>query len=119
MTIKIFIDQGHNPTNYHNSGAVGNGLYEQDITYQVGVYLAEMLSEDPRFEVMLSRSTPDTVLGTNNATSLAERVRMANHWPADISSAFTPTPMLIRLSTGARFIYINLTPKPTGWRNRF
>lgn len=83
MAIKIFIDQGHNPTGYHNTGAVGNGLFEQDITYQVGVYLAEMLSSDPRFEVRLSMPTPDTVLGTNNATSLAERVRLANQWPAD------------------------------------
>ena len=83
MAIKIFIDQGHNPTGYHNTGAVGFGLLEQDITYQVGAYLAELLEADSRFEVRLSRPTPDTVLGTNNATSLAERVRLANSWPAD------------------------------------
>lgn len=83
MAIKIFIDQGHNPTGYHNTGAVGFGLFEQDITYQVGAYLAELLEADSRFEVRLSRPTPDTVLGTNNATSLAERVRQANSWPAD------------------------------------
>jgi len=83
MAIKIFIDQGHNPTGYHNTGAVGFGLYEQDITYQVGVYLAEMLNSDPRFEARLSRPAPDTVLGTDNTTSLAERVRMANQWPAN------------------------------------
>jgi N-acetylmuramoyl-L-alanine amidase len=83
MAIKIFIDQGHNPTGYHNTGAVGNGLVEQDITYQVGIYLANMLNNDPRFETRLSRPTPTTVLGTNNTTSLAERVRMANEWPAN------------------------------------
>lgn len=83
MAIKIFIDQGHNPTGYHNTGAVGNGLIEQDITYQVGVYLADILNKDSRFEARLSRPTPDTVLGTNNLTSLLERVRMANEWPAD------------------------------------
>jgi len=83
LAIKIFIDQGHNPTGYHNTGAVGFGLFEQDITYQVGAYLAELLEADSRFEVRLSRPTPDTVLGTNNATSLAERVRLANSWPAD------------------------------------
>ena len=83
MAIKIFIDQGHNPTGYHNTGASWYGLDEQDVTYQVGVYLAEMLNSDPRFEARLSRPTPDTVLGTNNATSLAERVRMANEWPAN------------------------------------
>lgn len=83
MAIKIFIDQGHNPTGYHNIGASWYGLNEQDITYQVGVYLAEMLNNDPRFEARLSRPTPTTVLGTNNSTSLIERVRMANTWPAN------------------------------------
>ncbi|MBP1755442.1 MAG: hypothetical protein H6Q59_1840 [Firmicutes bacterium] len=83
MPIRIFIDQGHNPTGSHNAGATGNGLMEQDITYQVGVYLADMLNKDPRFEARLSRPTPTTVLGTTNASSLAERVQMANSWPAD------------------------------------
>ncbi|MBH1942241.1 N-acetylmuramoyl-L-alanine amidase [Mobilitalea sibirica] len=83
MAINIFIDQGHNPTGYHNTGARGNGLIEENITYQVGVFLANLLDNDPRFDVMLSRPTPTTVLGTDNSTSLIERVRMANAWPAD------------------------------------
>jgi N-acetylmuramoyl-L-alanine amidase len=83
LAIKIFIDQGHNPTGSPNAGATGNGLHEEDITYQVGAYLADLLRKDPRFEVMLSRPTPTTVLGTSSATSLAERVRMANEWPAN------------------------------------
>ncbi|HWT74660.1 MAG TPA: N-acetylmuramoyl-L-alanine amidase [Mobilitalea sp.] len=83
MPIKIFIDQGHNPTGEVNAGATGNGLFEQDVTYQVGVYLANLLNNDPRFEARLSRPTPQTVLGTSNVTSLAERVRLANEWPAD------------------------------------
>lgn len=83
MAIKIFIDQGHNPSGYHNSGAIGNGLFEQDITYQVGIFLAELLNNNPRFEARISRETPTTVLGTSNATSLRERVKMANDWPAN------------------------------------
>ncbi|MEA4814418.1 MAG: N-acetylmuramoyl-L-alanine amidase [Oscillospiraceae bacterium] len=83
MAIKIFIDQGHNPAGYHNTGASWYGVDEQDITYQVGTYLAEMLNSDPRFEARVSRPTPSTVLGTNNNTSLAERVRLANQWPAN------------------------------------
>ena len=58
MAIRIFIDQGHNPSG-PNTGAEGNGLNEQDITYTVGLYLAELLCADPRFEVRLSRSSPD------------------------------------------------------------
>ena len=77
MAIKIFVDQGHNPSG-PNTGAEGSGLLEQDVTYAVGVYLADLLRADPRFEVRLSRSTPEEILGTSNATSLAERVRLAN-----------------------------------------
>lgn len=83
MAIKIFIDQGHNPTGFHNTGARGNNLIEEEITYQVGTYLANLLRNDNRFEVLVSRPTPTTVLGTTNASSLAERVRLANSWPAD------------------------------------
>ena len=83
MAIKIFIDQGHNPTGFHNAGATGNGLFESEINFQVGIFLANLLNNDARFEARLSRPTPTTVLGTNNATSVAERVRLANEWPAN------------------------------------
>ena len=82
MAIRIFIDQGHNPS-AHNAGAEGNGLREQDVTYNVGIYLASLLNDDVRFQARVSRPTPETVLGIDNATSLQERVNMANSWPAD------------------------------------
>lgn len=83
MAIKIYIDQGHNPTGNVNTGASYFGQNEQDITYDVGIRLAELLRQDGRFEVRLSRPTATTVLGTSNTTSLAERVRQANLWPAN------------------------------------
>ena len=83
MAIKIFIDQGHNPSGNFNSGAEANGVNESEVNYQVGIYLLNLLNNDPRFEARVSRPTPDTILGTNNSTSLQERVRMANEWPAD------------------------------------
>ncbi len=82
MAIKVFIDQGHNPQGF-NAGAEGFGLREQDITYSVGTYLADILRADGRFEVMTSRNSPTEVLGTSNSTSLQERVNMANSWGAD------------------------------------
>ena len=81
--IRIYIDQGHNPTSYHNSGASGNGLYEEDLTFTIGCLLAERLEEDGRFEVCLSRPTADTVLGTDNPSSLAARVQSAIDFGAD------------------------------------
>ena len=82
MPIKIFIDQGHNPQN-PNAGAEGNGYREQDITYKVGVILAELLRQNGNFEVRLSRNSPDEILGTSNTSSLAARVNAANSWGAD------------------------------------
>ena len=81
--IKIYIDQGHNPTAFHNSGAVGNGLYEEDLTFEIGCLLAELLLADGRFEVRLSRPNAATVLGTDNTTSLAARVADAQDFDAD------------------------------------
>ena len=103
--IKIFIDQGHNPTN-PNAGAEANGVREQDVTYEVGVRLADLLRANPNFEVRLSRNSPDEQLGTSNATSLAARVNAANSWPADYfislhCNASTNTTCLLYTSMGS------------------
>ena len=82
MAIKIFIDQGHNPSGF-NAGAEGNGLREQDVTYNVGMYLAELLRRDERFEVLTSRTCITQIVGYSNSTSLEERVWRANWWGAD------------------------------------
>ncbi len=82
MAIKIFIDQGHNPQN-PNAGAEGNGYREQDLVYEIGALLAELLQINPNFEVMLSRPTPETVLGSSNSGSLRSRVQMAAEFGAD------------------------------------
>ena len=81
--IRIYIDQGHNPTGKHNAGASGNGLYEQDLTFTVGTILAQLLQKDGRFEVRLSRPTAATVLGTDNQSSLQARVAGAEAFDAD------------------------------------
>ena len=80
--IKVYIDQGHNPRNA-NTGAEGNGLREQDVTYEVGQYLADLLRRSGNYDVRLSRPTSDTQLGTSNASSLRARVDDANSWGAD------------------------------------
>ncbi len=83
MSIKIYIDQGHNPEGF-NTGAEGNGYFEQDITYDIGRRLYRMLEANTNFTPRLSRPTEDTVLGTSNASSLRVRVDEANEWGADI-----------------------------------
>ena len=88
--IKIYIDQGHNPFSpthppSWNTGASNEslGLYEQDITYKIGILLSELLAEDERFEVRLSRPTAETILGTDNDSALDYRVNDAAVWGAD------------------------------------
>lgn len=81
--IKIYIDQGHNPTSYHNAGASGNRLYEQDVTFEIGILLAALLEADGHFEVCLSRPTAETVLGSDNDSSLDARVKGAKDFGAD------------------------------------
>ena len=82
MAIKIVIDAGHNPQTI-NAGAEGFGYREQDITYAVSKALADLLLQNGNFEVRLTRPNPEIILGTSNLTSLQERVRIANEWPAD------------------------------------
>lgn len=98
MAIRVFIDQGHNPSGYFNSGAEANGLYESEINYEVGILLQTMLNSDGRFEARVSRPTPETVLGYDTNSSLAARVSMANEWPADyficIHCNYNPLPAI-------------------------
>jgi N-acetylmuramoyl-L-alanine amidase len=83
MAIKIFIDQGHNPVN-PNAGAEYDGIREQDINFQVGIRLAELLNSDPDFEARLSRPARDSQLGRDTTESLQARAYAANSWPADL-----------------------------------
>lgn len=82
MPIRVFVDQGHNPYGF-NAGAESFGLREQDITYIVGVYLANILNADPRFTAITSRQTPEEILGYDTNSSLRTRTDMANQWGAD------------------------------------
>lgn len=100
MAIKIFIDQGHNPRN-PNAGAEGNGLYEQDITYEVGRFTAQLLADNPNFEVRLSRNSSDEVLGTSVASSLRARTDAANSWGADFFISIHANASAIESASGS------------------
>ena len=82
MAIKVYIDQGHNPQN-PNAGAEGNGLREQDLVFRIGILLADLLLANGNFEILISRPSITSQLGTSTATSLAARVNQANTWGAD------------------------------------
>lgn len=105
MAIKIFIDQGHNPEN-PNAGAEGNGYREQDLVYEIGVRLAALLNSNPKFNARLSRNSPDEILGTSVASSLAARVNAANDWGADYFISIHANASDIPTATGTEgFVY--------------
>lgn len=79
---KIYIDPGHNPTG-NDTGAVGYGLKEQDISVQVGIILRELLLISGQTVKMSRENITDTVAQGLNA-SLAGRYNAANSWNADI-----------------------------------
>lgn len=70
--MKIFIDPGHGGK---DPGAVGNNLYEKDITLAVSLKLKALL-EKYDIEIKMSRST-DIYLAIN------ERYQLVNAWGAD------------------------------------
>jgi N-acetylmuramoyl-L-alanine amidase len=72
--VKIFIDPGHCGS---DSGAVGNGLEEKNLTLQIATDLNNiLLNEYEGVSVMLSRTNDQTF-------SLSERTIAANNWGAD------------------------------------
>lgn len=80
--MKIFIDPGHNHSSF-NTGATGNGLKEQDITYLVAEKLAKKL-KGIGIETKMSRNSITENVGTSNSTSLNKRATMANDFEADL-----------------------------------
>ena len=88
-----------------NAGSEGNGFREQDIVYTIGQLTAESL-RGYGFDVRLSRPTPDTQLGTSNATSLAARVNDANTWGADYFISLHTNASTIESASGSEaFVY--------------
>ena len=104
---KIYIDQGHNPVN-PNSGAEGNGYREQDLVFEIGVRTAEILRAAGQ-DVRLSRPTPETQLGTSNASSLAARVNDANAWGADYFISLHLTQLAINTGLPNRGVFARPT----------
>lgn len=71
--IKLYLDCGHGGT---DSGAVGNGLLEKNLTLEIAQGIANELKFYDGIEVKMSRTTDKTV-------SLRQRTDEANTWGAD------------------------------------
>ena len=79
---KVYIDPGHNYSGA-DTGAVGFGLKEQDVTVQVAQKLKSMLKERG-FEIKMSRENITDNIESGLSASLAARANAANAWGADV-----------------------------------
>jgi N-acetylmuramoyl-L-alanine amidase len=85
--MKLYLDAGHNFSG-SDTGAQGNGLKEQDVTFQVAAKTADLLRKRG-FEVRLSRSSASDNKGSGSVnSSLAARAEEANNWGADAFVSF-------------------------------
>lgn len=71
--MKIYIDAGHGGS---DSGAVGNGIKEKDITLKIALKIRDLIRKYDGVETKMSRTTDKTV-------SLQQRTDEANKWGAD------------------------------------
>jgi N-acetylmuramoyl-L-alanine amidase len=80
--MKIFIDAGHNFSGA-DTGAQGNGLREQDITFMISNKLKKLL-EQGGHHVKMSRNKLEDNVGKTTSEALSLRCRMANEWGAEL-----------------------------------
>ncbi|MGG0889955.1 N-acetylmuramoyl-L-alanine amidase [Cytobacillus horneckiae] len=72
--VKIYIDPGHGGT---DSGAIGNSLYEKQLTLSMALKIKAYLEEYEDVEIKMSRTGDQT-------RSLKQRTDEANAWGADV-----------------------------------
>ena len=81
--MKIFIDPGHNHSGA-DTGAVGYGLKEQDVTIKIAQKLKELLEKEGH-QIKMSRQTIDSNIGPSSiSNSINARAQMANEWGANL-----------------------------------
>ncbi len=80
--MKIFLDAGHNYSGF-DTGASGNGLFEQNVTFLIAQGLKKLLKKDG-YDVYMSRDEITDNVGSTLAESLKKRADMSNEWGADL-----------------------------------
>ena len=79
--MKICIDAGHNYSKY-DTGASGNGLKEQDITFKIADKLRSLLKQN-KIEVVMTREELTDNIGINAKDSINSRAKLANSTKCD------------------------------------
>ena len=97
---RIVIDPGHGG---HDPGAVGlNGLYEKDVVLDIALKLRDILSENPLYEVFLTREKDIYI-------PLEERTAIANKKKADLFLSIHANASPQRKAKGVETYLLNWT----------
>lgn len=80
--MKIFIDAGHNFSG-GDTGAQGNGLREQDITFMIADKLKKLFINGGH-NVKMSRNSLSENIGGTVSESINRRASMSNEWDAEL-----------------------------------
>lgn len=80
--MKIFIDAGHNFSG-GDTGAIGHGLREQDITYMIADKLKALFINGGH-NVKMSRNSLSENVGKTVSESINMRARLSNEWGAEL-----------------------------------
>ena len=105
--MKVFLDPGHGHS--VDTGAQGNGLREQDITYQIAQKVGLRLKNKDVL-VKYSRELITDNVGTSLNSSLAGRYTMANTWQADLFVSIHCNAHTSNASGTETLIYNNNSP---------
>ena len=81
--MKIYLDPGHNHSGA-DTGACGNGLKEQDITWLIAARTRDKLETAGLMVQMSRNSITDNVGSGTVRSSLSARTQAANRWGADL-----------------------------------
>ena len=79
--MRICIDAGHNYSGY-DTGAQGNGLKEQNVTFEIADKLKKILA-DNGIEVVMTRDRHTANVGINANDSINQRAKIANNNKCD------------------------------------
>ncbi len=80
--MKICIDAGHNYLGY-DTGATGNGLLEQNITFEIANMLKNYM-HSVGIQTVMTRPMLETNIGTSLESSLNNRAKIANDAKCDL-----------------------------------
>jgi N-acetylmuramoyl-L-alanine amidase len=98
--LHVLVDPGHGGI---DTGAVRGNIRESEIALKVSALLAELLREDPRFKVSMTRTSDESV-------ALNERTRMARDLKADVFLSIHVNSSQDPRARGKEFYFQNQLP---------